>query len=260
MTLASVVNSNCGTAQVFSLIYWLYSNTCNAIEGPINYFSDNTLTGLTVGQTYRICVRYEVATTSGGAPCSIADFYFATYAAPLPVVLASYEARCTGEGVELHWVTAAEENVRAFLIERAPLGSERYEPIATLPAQGGHALKSYRFVDAHPSYTHLWYRLSELTTEGNTVALGTQEISFCGKAAIHLLSTDEGIQVRFLQPEKGFYTLTFYDASGREMAKTEVSVEGDTQEAFIPLPFQSGPVLVLVHTPSGRIETYKLLR
>lgn len=80
MYLGGVISSTCSGGNVTSLTWTLYNSSCTRISGPTDFFSNSTMTGLIVGQTYRVCYRYEVA--SG---CAHSAFYPYTYAAPLPV-------------------------------------------------------------------------------------------------------------------------------------------------------------------------------
>jgi hypothetical protein len=63
MYLGAAVSTTCPPdGNVTSQTWTLYSSSCTYISGPTDFFGPGgtTMTGLTVGQTYIVCYRYEV--------------------------------------------------------------------------------------------------------------------------------------------------------------------------------------------------------
>lgn len=85
---------------------------------------------------------------------------------PLPVKLVTFTAVGQPEGIQLDWVTASEDDLEGFQIERA---SEDlvFEPIAKADSKGGTKLKAtYRYVDENPLGGRNYYRLKSIDIDG----------------------------------------------------------------------------------------------
>jgi len=257
MNLGGVISSTCGnTGNVTSLTWTLYNSSCTRISGPTNYFSNNQITGLTVGQTYIVCYRYEVA--SG---CAHSAFYPFTYAAPLPVTLVSYRATCAGGRVSIQWATAVEADLEAYLVERALPGRTDYEPVAYIKPQLTGGLKLYEVADplpALPSGTR--YRLSELLPSGVAHPLATMELGDrCGEAYAHVIQAQGSLVLSVALPERGYCFYQLYTLSGQLLHQGSQDLPAGSH--YIPLAENLTPGTYIVTyylSPSGLFHSQRI--
>ncbi len=86
------------------------------------------------------------------------------YISPSAVQLSLFTARSVAAGIELTWVTVAEEGNESFLLWRASQAEGPYHLAAgPIPAQGNPAGAGYRWLDAAlPPGSPAWYRLEVL--------------------------------------------------------------------------------------------------
>ena len=246
MNLGGVVSSTCSDGNVTSLTWTLYNSSCTRISGPTNFFSNNQMTGLTQGQTYIVCYRYEVP--SG---CSHSAFYPYTYAAPpLPVTLVSYRATCAGGRVSIQWATAVEADLEAYLVERALPGRTDYEPVAYIKPQLTGSLKLYEVADLLPALpAGTRYRLSELLPSGVAHPLATMELGDrCGQTYAHVIQAQGSLVLSVALPERGYCFYQLYTLSGQLLHQGSQDLPAGSH--YIPLAENL--------TPGTYIVTYYL--
>lgn len=248
MYLGLVISGYCQGGNVYAATATVYSNTCTPVTS-LNLLQNNLLTGLTAGQTYRICYRINAA-------CPHARYYPFTYAQPLPVVLADYRAVCRGEGVEVVWLTAVEKDVEAFRVERSP-DQTRWEKVAEIPPQGGPGLKEYRIQD-RPIGREVYYRLIERTIWGGEVELGRTLAESCGAFALQLQQIGDLSLLRLLAAESGSYMLSIYDMRGQQLIETTIHTKESGEMQYIPLNLRSGVYVVHLRLPDGKLYTRRL--
>jgi hypothetical protein len=257
MYLGGVVSSNCSGGNVTSLTWTLYNNSCVHIRGPIDYFGPGgtTMTGLTVGQTYRVCYRYEVASN-----CAHSALYPFTYATPLPVTLVSYRATCAGGRVSIQWATAVEADLEAYLVERALPGRTDYEPVAYIKPQLTGGLKLYEVEDplpALPSGTR--YRLSELLPSGVAHPLATMELGDrCGEAYAHVIQAQGSLVLSVALPERGYCFYQLYTLSGQLLHQGSQDLPAGSH--YIPLAenLTPGTYIVTYYLSDGLFHSQRI--
>ena len=78
-----------------------------------------------------------------------------------PVKLAGFSASRKGNGIELKWTTASEENVEKFQVERSANGKD-FVPIGSVAAAGNSSEeRRYYFTDDHPLANN-FYRIQSI--------------------------------------------------------------------------------------------------
>ena len=246
MNLGGALNLiGCSGGNLTYLTWTLYSNTCTRISGPTNYFTNNQMTGLTVGQTYRVCYRYEV-TTGNPFGCAHVAFYPYTYAPVLPVTLVSYRAACAGGRVFIQWASAVEADLEAYLVERAMPGRMEYEPIAYVRPQLKGGLKLYEVEDpvsGLPAQTR--YRLSELLPSGVAHPLAMMELgNECGEAHGYLIQSQGSLVLSVTLPESGYCVYQVYSMNGQLLRQGAQSLPAGLH--YIPLAENLTPGTYLV--------------
>ncbi|TVT37772.1 T9SS type A sorting domain-containing protein [Hymenobacter setariae] len=131
-------------------------------------------------------------------------------AAPLPVVLTSFQAAATPAGVSLSWGTASEHAADQFVVERAAADAPgNFQAIGRVQAAGTSAqARTYQFVDAEAtSAARRYYRLRQLDHDGTA--------TFSPVVAVQA----EALATRLLAyPSPTVGTLTVAGAAGSEFS------------------------------------------
>ncbi|AFH49632.1 PKD repeat protein [Ignavibacterium album JCM 16511] len=101
------------------------------------------------------------------------DVWLINLASVIPVELVSFNAKVTGNSVELNWTTASETNNRGFEIHRSFLqsGSQNlsWEIVSFVNGKGTSSdLTTYKFVDKNPGPGKYFYRLKQIDFDGNS--------------------------------------------------------------------------------------------
>jgi len=256
MYLGGAVSSTCPPdGNVTSSTWTLYNSSCTRISGPTNYFSNRTMTGLTVGQTYIVCYRYEVRND-----CAHDAFYPYTYAAPLPVTLVSYRATCAGGRVSIQWATAVEADLEAYLVERALPGRTDYEPVAYIKPQLTGGLKLYEVADPLPALpAGTRYRLSELLPSGVAHPLATMELGDqCGQTYAHVIQAQGSLVLSVALPERGYCFYQLYTLSGQLLHQGSQDLPAGSH--YIPLAenLTPGTYIVTYYLSDGLFHSQRI--
>jgi hypothetical protein len=139
---------------------------------------DRNLDGLFAGETVGGGGVISGATDLGGGLFAFSGvtlnnneiFTIGTVSAttPLPVIIASFNARLVDAGVKLEWETFTEINNDHFTIEKSSDGAE-FLAIGTVPGSGNTTTpRSYNFLDPAPLPGRSYYRLSQTDFDGRT--------------------------------------------------------------------------------------------
>jgi hypothetical protein len=84
----------------------------------------------------------------------------------LPVELVDLAAKARGRVIDVTWVTAKEENLANFAVQRSRDG-KHFTDIGRIDAKGGNGLQTYRFTDAYPVPGNNYYRLRQVDTDNS---------------------------------------------------------------------------------------------
>jgi len=258
MYLGAAVSTTCPPdGNVISQTWTLYNSSCTYISGPTNFFgpAGTTMTGLTVGQTYIVCYRYEVRDN-----CSHSALYPYTYAAPLPVTLVSYRATCAGGRVSIQWATAVEADLEAYLVERALPGRTDYEPVAYIKPQLTGGLKLYEVADPLPALpAGTRYRLSELLPSGVAHPLATMELGDqCGQTYAHVIQAQGSLVLSVALPERGYCFYQLYTLSGQLLHQGNQDLPAGSH--YIPLAenLTPGTYIVTYYLSDGLFHSQRI--
>jgi hypothetical protein len=199
------------------------------------------------------------------------DAYLSTELAPLPVELASFEGRATGQGVRLTWKTASEQNNAGFRVERKDEGREARSGWAEVGFVEGEGATSkpqrYRFTDAKVPYAAdtLRYRLWQVDTDGSTSVTEPVTVARGGPDGLELLGTApnparQRATVRYGVPEsaEGTVRLRLYDVLGRRVRTAEAAAEAGRHRQALDVSGLPSGVYVLRLTAGGQAVTRKL--
>jgi len=143
---------------------------------------------------------------------------------PLPVELASLDARANGQEVRLTWQTVSETNNAGFEVQRKAGQQGAWTRVGSVEGAGTTTeAQSYRFTDGDLPYEAdaLTYRLRQVDTDGSvnfsetvTVKRGVDEVEILGT---YPNPARGQATVRYALPERRNVSVRLYDALGREV-------------------------------------------
>jgi hypothetical protein len=90
-------------------------------------------------------------------------------------------AKARGRVIDVTWVTAKEENLAYFAVQRSRDG-KTFTDIGKVDAKGGNALHTYRFTDEYPVSGNNYYRLRQVDTD-NSVTFSKAVVANLGNDA-----------------------------------------------------------------------------
>jgi Secretion system C-terminal sorting domain len=103
---------------------------------------------------------------SGNDNFTVPITYSIAVATPLAVELVDFKAKLSNQKVSLNWLTAKEENINFFSVERSKNG-QNFVEIARIKT--GNAKKDYAFVDEKPYDGNSYYRLKVTENYGSKI-------------------------------------------------------------------------------------------
>lgn len=200
------------------------------IQFTIN--NSNLTTGFSINPTY--CVAYNDAVTllDIGSGCPGLDVV-------LPLEWLDFQAKATTEKgikrVSLEWLTASEQNVQHFIVERSQDG-KTFEKIGTpvLAKNKNTAKNNYQVFDLKPLLDISFYRI--------------QEISFSGQTSFSTVRTV------VLTDEKTAFTIL----PNPKPKESPLSIQTNWTENYIFNVFDARGKLVYTRLCKGSIELYHL--
>jgi len=160
----------------------------------------------------------------------------------LPVELAGFDARRSGDGVSLTWRTLSETNNERFEVERSVDGAA----FATIGERAGQGTTSestrYTFLDRAIPFDAetIDYRLRQVDVDGGeslsdvaSVRWTADRLQLIGTAPNPVVAQGE---IRYVLPERATVRLTLYDVLGREV---RVLDEGSRAARGHAVPFDA---------------------
>jgi len=145
-----------------------------------------------------------------------------TSAIPLPVELASFDAKRDGDGAVLRWKTASETNNAGFAVEHA-IGSGDFEQVGWVDGVGTTTeAQTYQFVAEDLSAGTHRFRLKQEDLDGSTSLSDVVKVDVRPEGPIAIKSVvpnpvRQTSTLRFTAQESGSVTVGLYDVLGRQV-------------------------------------------
>jgi len=220
----------------------------------------------------------DLARVNGSDGSSFTDAYLASGAAPLPVELASFEARTKEEAVRLQWTTASETGNAGFRVQRlSESAGEAESPEeetaesagwTTIGSVGGSGTTSqpqdYRYTDEEIPYEadSLTYRLKQIDTDG-TVQYSRSVTVERGVTEAELLGTypnpaSRRATIRYALPERQEVRVRLYDVLGRRVRTVVAGEKEGRHKQRLDVSGLSSGVYFLRLRAAGTVKTQRL--
>lgn len=173
---------------------------------------------------------------------------------PLSVTLNSFNGNCLGNGTEVSWSTASEQNASHFDLERSRDG-QVWEKVSTVPAsENSTMLKTYSVHDPVRFSSVGYYRLRQVDFDGGSEIHGPVIVN---------CDSDDNSLIVFPNPSTGEFSVEInssetleessvvvYDLSGKQLLRQQVNVKlkGTNMVYFADSNLAKGTYLVAVES------------
>ena len=232
-------------------------NTTSPGKGTLSLATDGTYT-FTPVPGFNGPVNFPYQTCDNGTPvaCTNATLYLLVFpSAALPLDLISFATVADNANAKLTWVTANQDNVNRFEIERSPVGASSFSLVGTVAANNSTS-GSYAFTDvnARNFMDKGYYRLKMIDNDGRFKYSPINLVNF-GKSALTTLRptlVSAGQPVTLYTGASGVrkkYTASVYDASGQLIQELTATTGSYQQIETSNLP--KGVYIVKVNQESG---------
>ena len=167
----------------------------------------------------------------------------------LPVLFSSFNARCTGNAVQLNWKTAQEQNSDRFEVERSSDGIH-WTSIAMIAAAGNSTVeRSYSSIDASPLVAGALYRIAEYDIDGKVHYSGIIRVD-CGVMDQWKLwpnPVTELLWVNITTPVTSPVSIKMFDSKGSLVrSQSNTLLPGTNQLSIDMKKYPAGMLLVAV--------------
>jgi hypothetical protein len=172
-------------------------------------------TGLVPGQTYHI--RLMIADADDGAYDSVVYLEAASFTTDpnnLPVELKAFQVDCQNEKHELEWTTLSERNNDHFVIASS-LDGKHFEDVLDIPAIGNSLEEfTYKTSIPHNNEDFVYYRLSQVDTDGTTKVLRVQSAQSNCDEEINISFQGNQLQI---DSESAIQEVTVFTNTGQQV-------------------------------------------
>jgi hypothetical protein len=211
-----------------------------------------------------------IATQSNFSTLGNGVFTFGFNNVLLPVELMDLTAKTRSRVIDVTWVTAKEENLAYFAVQRSRDG-KNFTDIGKLDAKGGNALQTYRFTDAYPVLGNNYYRLRQVDTDNSVTFskivvadLGNEATSATGELTLYP-NPLEGYQsvINVVVPEEvtGSVRVSVMDMKGQRVYNQNHSTTGGRSVAVaLGQRLPTGMYIVHVVSNAGIFQKKLLVR
>ncbi len=216
--------------------------------------------------------RYT-ATDNQDATSATAATFTIPVAAPLPVVLVSFEARRTAQAATLSWATASEAGSDYFAVESSADG-QTFAEVGRVASHGTTPqAHTYQLVDANLARygaALVYYRLRQVDLNGAVAYSAVRTVAVpaapgegrgLGAQAYPNPAPAASVQLALVAPAAGAATLSIADALGRPVLVRQLSLEAGANSLALPEAAQwASGVYVLRVAQGSSYQTIKLVR
>jgi hypothetical protein len=259
VSMQQVVFAFCSPGNTLSFTYNLYNAGCGLIQSG-NVFANNLITGLVVGQVYRICYSLTAACSWD----SLTYPYLYTTSSALPIELLRFEAEGHKNSVLVTWSTASEVNNKEYVLERTRNAVDFTEVARVKGAGNSTTLNKYAVRDPRPYEGMNFYRLRQIDFDGQETTTQLVSARFTPAGPPVTVSPNpagDRCMVRYFAAENSTAQIDVYDVKGRRAVSLQAQHDESRQyEAPVNLAGLEPGIYYLHVVTDEEAFTTKLIR
>jgi hypothetical protein len=208
---------------------------------------------------------------SNGGANYVAFFTVSQGSIPLPVTLASFEAKRQDNNAQLIWETASEENSKGYEVQ-VSTDSHTFRALSFVPSQGAAGTstgrRSYSYFDTENGKAGVrYYRLRQVDLDGTETFFGPKAVSFSKAGSLVALAvapnpfaSDLTLTVPALEAAR-IGTVILTDMLGRTALSQSLTLAAGVTQARLPeLNNLPKGIYHLRLSLNGEVQTMKLLK
>lgn len=154
----------------------------------------------------------------------------------LPIELTEFDAKHSGQSVQLSWTTASEKNNDHFTVERSK-DAENFEEVENIKGAGNSSSAlHYSAVDEHPLNGLSYYRIKQTDTDNKSQYSEIKAVSYqrnINNIEINPIPTQKNIILSFKAIESGKYAISIFNSEGRLVYSKDIHVENGANDTPI---------------------------
>ena len=193
---------------------------------------------------------------------SFSSFYFASYLAPLPVQVLSFNGVVAANGNQLNWKASC-TGITSFTIERSMDGSS-FSAIGSIQATQQDCDAPFRFTDTKPA-AKTWYRLQMKEANGiikySNIIVLSRDVKNALQVNIFpnpVVNGQAAMQV--VSARQTTLQIKLADAAGRVLLQKAIPVQAGTNSMQLPLYEYAAGVYHLYCTDGEQTHTVRFIK
>ena len=132
-----------------------------------------------------------------------------------PILLTSFDVQKTNNGqASIQFITASEDNVNSFIIQRSPDGRQFSDRFTLFPKGTLNTQQLYQVTDQSPLPGTSYYRLKEIDNDGKVYYFTIRQFNNSITTQVFNATFYNGRLVLNINSLPGHYTLSIYDQGG----------------------------------------------
>ncbi len=186
---------------------------------------------------------------------SIGSVTFGYKTFPVPLKLISFTAGRRPGTSNLHWITANEQNVSHYDIQRS-YDAVNFSTIGTVAARNSGAQENYYFNDHSSLKGFAWYRILSIDLDGKssyTRIAVVSEIDFPSNAFVVLNPVRTAITIVNKTGENGKFNYHLFNSGGQLIISGNLNMAGNGG-AILPLPSQIASGVYILELKNDKIQ------
>ena len=188
---------------------------------------------------------------------------------PLPVTVASFDAKRIGSDALVSWSTAQEINNKGFNVQ-VSIDAKTYRTIGFVASEtpNSSSLRSYSFTDTEKGKIGVrYYRLQQVDTDDKVAFFAPRAVTFEGRATESGVTAypnpyTNDLRVSLSSPVSGNATARLTDMTGRVISQQVLPLIIGSND--LPLEnmngLKNGLYLLNMTLPSGEVKTMKVMK
>nr|WP_230678955.1 T9SS type A sorting domain-containing protein [Hymenobacter properus] len=190
---------------------------------------------------------------------------------PLPVSLASFDAKRAGVNAEITWKTATERNNKGYEVQVSTNGSD-FRTLGFVAGAGNSSTaKSYTFLDVEKNKAgDRYYRLRQIDNDGKESYYGPRVVNFSGNvtedAAVlaypNPFSSADQLHLTLQSASAGKGSVMVTDMTGRTVRQQPLELGAGSNDVTVERlnDLKAGVYMVRITQPNGQAQSLKVVK